>query len=132
MNIALWIAQIALAAIFLMAGNLKTFQYDQALAMLPWVKDVPHGLVTFIGVSELLGALGLLLPALTRIQPRLTVVAAMGIVLVMVMASGFHIMRGEYAGVGMNLLFAAVAAFIAYGRSRLAPITQRTRTTSAA
>lgn len=130
MNIALWIAQIVLAAIFLMAGNLKALQYDQALAMLPWVKDVPHGLVTFIGIAELLGAVGLLLPSLTRIQPRLTVVAALGIIVVMVMASGFHIMRGEYAGVGMNLLFAAVAGFIAYGRSRLAPIAPRT--TSAA
>ncbi|MDQ5853028.1 MAG: DoxX family protein, partial [Chloroflexota bacterium] len=63
---------MVLAGMFLLAGVTKAFRYEQARASLPWVKDVPRGLTTFIGVSELLGGLGLLLPALTGVLPWLT------------------------------------------------------------
>ena len=79
----------------------------------------------FIGAAELAGALGLLLPSLTRIQPRLTVLAALGLIVVMVLASAFHLSRGEGAMLPMNLALAAVAAFIAWGRSKAAPIAPR-------
>jgi uncharacterized membrane protein YphA (DoxX/SURF4 family) len=79
MNIALWIVQAILAAMFLMAGVMKGFQYELARASLPWVKDVPRRLTNFIGVSELLGGLGLVLPMLTGIWPWLTPLAALGL-----------------------------------------------------
>ena len=123
LQIILWIAQVLLAAMFLMAGISKTFQpIDQLSQMLPWASQVPVGLVRFIGVSELLGGLGLVLPALLRIQPRLTVLAAIGLAAVMVFAALFHATRGEFSAIGMNLILAAIALFIAWGRTKKAPI----------
>jgi uncharacterized membrane protein YphA (DoxX/SURF4 family) len=121
MNIALWIVQVVLALMFLFAGITKAFRYDQAKATLPWVKDVPRGLTTFIGVSELLGGLGLLLPALTGILPWLTPVAATGLVLIMLLAMGFHATRREWSGIAVNGVLLALAAFVAYGRFVLLP-----------
>jgi uncharacterized membrane protein YphA (DoxX/SURF4 family) len=69
MNIAIWVVQVLLGIMFSGAGLLKAFRYESARASLPWVKDVPRELTTFIGVSELLGGLGLMLPALTGILP---------------------------------------------------------------
>ena len=126
LNIALWVAQVLLAGMFLMAGVMKLTQPLDALgAQMPWVASVPAALVRFIGAAELAVALGLLLPSLTRIQPRLTVLAALGLIVVMVLASAFHLSRGEGAAVPMNLVLAAVAAFIAWGRSKAAPIAPR-------
>jgi uncharacterized membrane protein YphA (DoxX/SURF4 family) len=108
---------------FLMAGFTKVSQpIDQLSKMLPWASQVPEALVRFIGVSELLGGLGLLLPAALRIKPALTVWAALGLVIVMLLASIFHISRGEYSAIGMNVIIALIAAFIAWGRSKKAPI----------
>ena len=89
MNIVLWVLQVLLAVMFLMAGAMKTFQYERAKAQMKWVGDVSHGLVTFIGVSELLGGIGLILPALTRILPWLTPMAAVGLAAVMVLPAAF-------------------------------------------
>ena len=126
LHIALWVAQVLLAAMFLMTGGMKLSQPISALAaQLPWVTSVPEALVRFIGVAEVAGALGLVLPALTRIQPRLTALAALGLVVVMVLASAFHLSRGEGAMLPMNLAIAAVAAFVAWGRGRAAPIAPR-------
>ncbi len=123
LQIILWIAQVLLAAMFLMAGISKTFQpIDQLSQMLPWASQVPVGLVRFIGVSELLGGLGLVLPALLRIKPRLTVLAAIGLATVMVFAALFHASRGEFSAIGMNLILALIALFIAWGRAKKAPI----------
>ncbi len=126
LHIALWVAQVLLAGMFLMTGFMKLTQPVDALAgQMPWVAAVPAALVRFIGAAELAGALGLILPSLTRIQPRLTVLAALGLVVVMVLASAMHLSRGEGAMVPMNLVLAAVAAFIAWGRSKAAPIAPR-------
>jgi len=123
MNISLWIAQGLMAAMFLMAGASKTFQPIAALAeSMPWVNDVPSSLVRFIGVSELLGGIGIVLPAILRIKPSLTSLAAWGLVLVMIAAAGFHASRGEYSAVGANVFFVAILAFVAWGRSKKAPI----------
>ena len=92
---------------------------------MPWVGDVPGALVRFIGVSELLGGIGLLLPSLTRIAPKLTALAAAALVAVMVLASGFHLLRGEYAAIGFNVVLGGLAAFVAWGRSSKAPIKSR-------
>lgn len=122
MNIGLWGVQVILALMFLMAGVTKGFQYDRAKASLPWVKDVSKGLVTFIGISELLGGLGLLLPALTGFLPWLTPLAAVGIAIIMVLAAGFHARRGEYQGIVFNLVLLALAVLVAYGRWFVRPL----------
>lgn len=108
---------------FLMAGFMKLSQPIAQLAtMLPWASQVPAALVRFIGLAEVLGGLGLVLPSLLRIQPRLTGWAAVGLVLVMVLAAAFHLSRGESPMVGPNLFIALLAAFVAWGRFKAAPI----------
>jgi uncharacterized membrane protein YphA (DoxX/SURF4 family) len=122
-NIALWIAQALLALMFLMAGVMKVFQPIEALAeSLPWVTSVSEGLVRFIGTSEFLGGLGLLLPSILRVKPFLTVWAAIGLGLVMLFAAVFHASRGEFSAIGMNVVMMAITAFVAWGRSRKVPI----------
>ena len=122
-NIALWIAQGLLAVMFIMAGIMKASQPIEALAeSLPWVTEVSSGLVRFIGISELLGGLGLLLPYIFRLKPFLTVWAALGLAAVMVLAAVFHASRGEFSAIGINTVIMAIALFIAWGRSKKAPM----------
>lgn len=123
LNIALWVAQVLLAAMFLMAGIMKATQpIEQLGTSLPWVNDVSSGLVRFIGISELLGGIGLLLPALLRIKPMLTPLAALGIFTIMVFAFVYHITKGEYEALGFNVILAAIAFFIAWGRYKEVPV----------
>ena len=122
MNIALWIVQVLLAGMFIMAGAMKAFQYERAKTSLPWVKDVPRGLTTFIGISELLGGLGLLLPAITGILPWLTPLAAAGLALIMILAIGFHAWRREPQAIVINVVLLLLAAFVAYGRFVIVPL----------
>ncbi len=123
--IGLWIAQVLLALAFGMAGAMKTLTpLDELAQKLPWVTSA-GGLVRFIGVSEVLGALGVILPAATRIKPVLTPVAALGLVSIMVLAVGFHVSRGEVGAVPVNIVLGGLAAFVAWGRLRKAPIAPR-------
>ena len=123
LNITLWIAQVLLAGMFLMSGFMKVAQPIAELAkMLPWAAQVPGGLVRFIGISEVLGGLGLILPALLRIKPTLTAWAAVGIAVIMILAAAFHASRGENSAIGMNVILALLAAFAAWGRFKKAPI----------
>ena len=123
LHIPFWVAQVILAAMFLMAGFMKLTQpIDQLSKMLPWAAQVPEALVRFIGVAEVLGALGLILPSLLRIKPQLTAWAAIGIAVIMLLATFFHISRGENDAIGMNIIMALLAAFIAWGRFKKAPI----------
>lgn len=125
LHISLWIAQILLGGMFLMAGFMKTFTPIQELsATLPYAGEMA-ALIRFIGVSELLGGLGILLPAALRISPTLTVWAAYGFVAIMVLAIIFHISRGEFAALPMNLALGLLAAFVAWGRSVKVPISSR-------
>jgi len=122
-HITLWLAQGLLALMFIMAGLMKVSQPLDLLAeSLPWVSSTPLGLVRFIGISEFLGGLGLLVPALLRFKPFLTVWAALGLAVIMVLAAGFHASRGEFSAIGMNLIIMAIAVFIAWGRVKKAPI----------
>lgn len=122
-HITLWIAQGLLAVMFIMAGFMKVTQPVDALAeSLVWVTSTPLGLVRFIGVSELLGGVGLLLPAILRIKPFLTIWAALGIGAIMLLAAIFHGSRGEFEAIGFNVFMLAIALFIAWGRSKKAPI----------
>jgi putative oxidoreductase len=123
LNIILWIAQVILAGMLIMAGFMKTtMPIEQLSASLPWTKDVPLWLVRFIGASEFFGALGLILPSLLKIKPMLTPLAAMCIIAIMSMAAIFHITRTEFSGVVFTLTLAVVATFIGWGRWKKIPI----------
>jgi uncharacterized membrane protein YphA (DoxX/SURF4 family) len=127
-NILLWIAQVLLAVMFGMAGLMKTSQPITSLAeMLPWVEQSPELLVRFIGVSELLAAVGLLLPAILKIQPKLTAFAGLGLTVIMLLALIFHISRGEYEAIGINVILGAIAYFIYWGRNKKAPIAKTSK-----
>ncbi|KAA5823543.1 DoxX family protein [Algibacter amylolyticus] len=122
-HIILWIAQVLLALMFIMAGTMKAFQPIEALTeSLPWVTTVPEGLVRFIGISELLGGIGLIIPSAFRFKPFLTTWAALGLAVVMVFAAIFHAVRGEFSAIGVNAVLMAIFLFIAWGRSKKAPI----------
>lgn len=116
MNIALWIVQGILALMFIIAGMTKTFQYEKAKAGMPWVSEYPKGLVTFIGVSELLGGIGLIVPYATGIAPVLTPIAAIGLAIIMLFAAVFHAKRKENQAIGMNVILLALAVFVAIFR----------------
>ena len=123
LHITLWIAQGLLTVMFIMAGLMKATQPLEVLVeSLPWVTSIPPVLVRFIGVSEILGGLGLLLPSLLRIKPNLTVWAALGLATIMILAAIFHGSRGEFEAIGMNVILMTVAAFIAWGRSKKIPV----------
>ena len=126
LHVALWVSQILLAVMFGMAGVMKTTKPIADLAqMMPWTTALPPGVVRFIGASELLGAIGLVIPALTRIKPILTPLAASGLTLIMLLATVFHLTRGETQALPVNLTLAALAAFVAWGRFKKAPIPPR-------
>ena len=123
MNITLWVIQILLALAFLLAGIPKATQPIPALSKrLTWAKDVPAPFVRFIGVAEILGALGLILPALTGVLPWLTVAAAIGLAIVMAAAIIFHILRGETNRIAFNIVFLLLLLFVTCGRIALAPL----------
>jgi len=123
LNAVLWIAQVVLAAIFLMAGIMKsTTPINELSQKLNWVSEDNKLLVRFIGICELLGAIGLILPSLLRIKPILTPIAALGFLTIMILAMLFHIVRGEYDVLPVNILFGAIALFIAWGRYKKVPI----------
>ncbi len=122
-HVTLWTVQILLALIFTMTGTMKVTQPIDALAAsLGWPGHVPPTLVRFIGISELLGAAGLVLPAATRIVPALTPLAAGALTVVMLLASLLHISRGEFAVLPVPVVVGALCAFVAWGRSRKTPI----------
>lgn len=117
LHILLWIAQILLAFAFAMAGYMKlSTPLDELSAQMPWVFDMPELVVRFIGLSEFLGAMGLLIPALVKMKTILTPWAAAGLAAVMVLAALFHLTRGEYSAIGVNAGFGLLAAFVAWGR----------------
>lgn len=127
---ALWAVQLLLALLFGMAGVMKTTQPIADLAaQLVWPGEIPPALVRFIGTSELLGAVGLVLPSALRIQPRLTPAAAAGLLTILLLAMPFHVVMGhDPAGVVFDAVLGALAAFVLYGRLKLAPIEPRAGT----
>jgi uncharacterized membrane protein len=126
LRIALWAAQTIAAVIFIAAGLTKlTAPIPELAGMIPWTGDFSPSFVRFIGLVDLAGGLGLLLPALTRIAPRLTVWAAAGCIALQILAFGFHFMRGEADMLPINLILVAIAGFIFWGRNTRLPITPR-------
>jgi uncharacterized membrane protein YphA (DoxX/SURF4 family) len=127
MNATLWVAQVVWGVFFSITGFGKLLCYNsvlwnQALHEVSWFSAIPQGLFIFIGVCEFLGGVGVILPAVTRVKPKLTPFAAIGLTLIMILAAGFHIARGEYNFLPTNVVLGGVAAFIAYGRLSVRPI----------
>lgn len=116
MTYALWIVQGLLALIFLWAGGMKlVMPLEQLAGPIP----MPGLLIRFIGVAEVLGALGLILPGLLRIRPGLTPLAAAGLVIIMIGAVVFTLAGGEVGMALIPLVVGLLAAFVVYGRWRL-------------
>ena len=124
MNIALWIVQGLLAALFLFAGGIKlVMPIEEMLKQMPVA--LPVWLVQLTGIFEVLGAIGLILPWLLRIRPGLTPLAAAGLVIVMIGATAYNLAAGDIASALMTVVIGILAAFVAYGRWRLTPLSSR-------
>jgi DoxX-like family len=114
----LWTVQGLLALFYLYGAYAKlVMPVDELSKMMPWTADHP-ALRTFTGLVDLTGGLGILLPGLTRIQPRLTVLAAAGMLALQTLAIGFHASRGEFPMLPVNVVLFALAAFVLWGRTR--------------
>lgn len=122
LHIGLWILQGLLAVAFGLAGFMKTTTpIDQMAEVgLSSLDSLGEGMVRFIGMVEMLGAIGLILPTALRIKPYLTPAAATGIAIVMVLAGGFHFTRGE--PFFLNLILLIMAVLVAWGRLKKVPI----------
>ena len=123
MNILLWIIQILLALLFLFAGGTK-FYYtiEQMRAAGPPNQILfPGWFIHFIGVCEILGALGLVLPGLFRTKHSLTTLAAIGLTIIMIGATVVTAMTGGVGPAIANLIICLLCAFVAYGRTKLRP-----------
>lgn len=123
MNVVLWILQVLLALVFAAHGWLF-------LAPPPDIKvqmdaNLPQWFQLFMGIAEVAAAVGLILPGLTRVMPFLVTWAAIGIVIVMVAATGYHAVRAEYSSTAITFVLLLMAVFLVYGRSRLRPIRAR-------
>jgi DoxX-like family len=125
-TIALWAAQLLLAAAYGLFGSMKAMQpLDQLAVMMTWIPDFPPLFVRTLGIVEVLAAVGLILPSLTRIQPRLTVLAALCIMVHQFCAVALHVSRGEVGVVGLNIVLIALAGFIFWGRQNRAVVAPR-------
>jgi uncharacterized membrane protein YphA (DoxX/SURF4 family) len=117
MNTVLWIVQIVLAAAFGLAGIGKLIQPKEKLQdRMGWVEDYSQGTIRMIGSLEVLAAIGLILPAATGILPWLTPLAALGLVVIMLLAIRVHLRRHETQNVVVNVVLALLAAFVAWQR----------------
>lgn len=117
MNIALWIVQVLLAAIYGMSGFMKVFQTEKTREQMAWAKEESPGCIRFVGTSELLGAAGMILPLLTGILPWLTPLAAIGFALIQFLAIlTVHIPRKDYNILPMNVVLLALSIFVVVGR----------------
>jgi uncharacterized membrane protein YphA (DoxX/SURF4 family) len=123
MNIVLWMLQILLAAAFLAHGVFFLSPPAEMVAMLN--SSTPLALRLFIGVAEVLAAIGLTLPGITRILPRLVAWAAAGLVILMASATVFHAARGEISSAVTTAVLLVVIAFVAYMRWKVKPIAAR-------
>ena len=124
MNIMLWVLQVLLAVAFVAHGWLflspPPEMVDQINAL------IPPAFRIFIGVAEVLAAIGLTLPGITRIMPALVPAAAAGLMIVMVSATILHTTRGEFSSAITTAVLFALVTFVAYMRWKVRPILPRT------
>jgi len=123
MKILLWVLQVLLALAFLAHGVMLLVP-PQAIAE-QLNASLPRWFQVFLGVAEVLAAVGLTLPGMARIQPWLVPLAAAGIMIVMVSATVFHLMRGEVGPAMTTIVLLGMATFVAYMRWRVLPIQPR-------
>jgi uncharacterized membrane protein YphA (DoxX/SURF4 family) len=123
MNILLWILQVLLALAFLAHGWLFLWPPPEIAAMMN--ASLPRWFQLFLGVAEVAAGLGLTLPGITKIAPWLVVWAAGGIMIVMVSATAWHVVRGEISSAAVTLVLLVMATFVAYQRQRVRPIPSR-------
>lgn len=123
MNIMLWVLQVLLAAAFLAHGWLFLSPPPEIAVQMN--ASLPRWFQVFLGVAEVLAGVGLTLPGLTRIMPWLVTWAAVGIMIVTVSATAYHLMRGEISSAAITLLLFAMATLLAYMRHRVLPIAAR-------
>ena len=125
MNTLLWTLQILLGIYFTAVGVLHFIVPSGLPAPMSWMYELSGGLHYFSGTAEILAGFGLILPGLTKIQTRLTPLAGVGLVLLMIGAIVWHTQRGEFQSIGLNFVLGFIAAFIAYGRLKLHPLPSR-------
>ena len=124
-RISLWIAQLLLAAMYIPSGLMKlTKPLTELAQQMAWTADLPQ-LVRIAGAADLAAGLGLILPALTRIAPGLTVWAAVGATVLQVFAIALHTSRGEFGVLPINFALIALQLFVIWGRTKKAPIAPR-------
>jgi putative oxidoreductase len=120
-DVALWAAQVLAAVGFAFHAAQLLLNRRHMRARVPWVDALSDPLLSFIGVAEAAGAVGLILPAVTRVAAWLTPTAALGLVALMLLAMIFHVTRREWPNLALNLVLGALAAFIAWGRLAVVP-----------
>jgi uncharacterized membrane protein len=122
MNRSLWGLQIVLGSYFILVGIVHFVMPSGLPGLLTWMYELPDALHVISGTTDILGGLGLILPGLSQIQPRLTVWAAAGLLIVMIAAAFWHLGRGELVNVLINLALVGLLGFLAYGRTRRSPL----------
>ena len=122
-NLVLWVLQVVLALGFLAAGISHAFDFERARSRprMGWMDAVGRDGMRLIGLLEIAGGIGLIVPAATGIAPWLTAVSAAGLAILMLGALGFHVARREHPGGVINLVLGGLAAVAAYGRAVVAP-----------
>lgn len=126
LNISIWIAQVFVALSFCAGGVMKlALPISELAAMWPWTGDLPPAIVRLLGAIDLLGGAGILLPSLTRIRPRLAVLAAACGIALQCCAMVFHASRGEFAALPVNIVLGALCVFVLWGRWRKCPVVPR-------
>jgi len=125
-RVSLWIVQALLFLLFAGTGVWKlATPVAQLAAKMPWMGQVPRAFLQATGVIDLFGGVGILLPSLTRIQPRLTLLAALGCAALQVCAIVFHISRGEAGSTPFNVVLVGLSLFVFWGRRSKAPVQPR-------
>ena len=123
MDTALWIVQVFLAFVFLVTGAIKLIMpREKAMERAPYCEDYTQRQLHLIGIAEILGAIGLILPGLTGILPWLTPLAAVGLALTMIGAIFTHYRREEYNLIIGNVILLLLSLFVAYGRFFVEPL----------
>jgi hypothetical protein len=125
MNIVLWILQVLLAVAFIAHGMLFLAPSPEIAAQMN--ATLPRWFQLFLGVAEVLAGIGLTVPGLTRILPVLVTWAAVGVMIVTISATIFHIARGEISSAAITFVLLAMATTVAYARWRMLPIPSRRR-----
>jgi uncharacterized membrane protein len=122
MDVILWVVQVVLALLFVAFGVTHATRRESARDRVPWMWALPREAMLGIGILDILGAIGLIVPAATKIQPWLTPLAALCLAVLMVFAIVFHVGRGELPNIALNAVLGLLAAFVAWGRFVVAPL----------